>query len=959
MEKIQYIGETLLPGQLGQLGVLLGFVGALLSMIAYWFATQRRESTEFESWRNIGRYAFLTHGLGIFMVIGALLYAMINQLYEYQYVQAHVSEELPMKFIFSALWEGQEGSFLLWMFWHVLLGMVLLFNGKSWETSTLTVIAAIQAVLGTMLLGIYVGWGDEPAKFGSNPMLLLRQAIDAPIFAQADYVKLINGNGLNPALQNYWMTIHPPTLFLGFAATAVPFAFAIAGLWTRRHTEWLRPALPWALFCGSILGIGILMGSAWAYEALNFGGYWAWDPVENTSLVPWLLIIAGIHTNLVAKATGHSVRSSYIFYLLGFLLVVYSTFLTRSGVLGDTSVHAFTEMGLENQLVLFISVFTLSAFGLMIWRWRGIPNPKTEEATGSKEFWMFIGTLVLLFSAVLITGSTSLPVYNKVMQVFDPTYEGKVITEPVEHFNKYQLWIAVFIGIFSGFAQFLRFRENNWSKNAAHFAVHTGAALGIAAILTYATSRLIELPTWQYALLTFSGYFTIVSNVDYLLNYLRGNLKQAGSALSHIGFGLMLVGIMASGVNRKIISSNAFLMDGLIAGADEEMAKKNITLFRNVPTLMQDYMVTYVGDTLEHYTRTYTVNYQRKNRQGKVVEDFNLYPTILYDKSFTKIATSNPDTRHYWLKDVFTHISALPEVEQNFELKKQREEELKYKALEITRGQTQVLYDTLRVENQDTVFTRNFQISLESVSRNPLHHDYKPEPGDLAFSAKLRVKRSDDDSVYYANPAIVLRGQLIYTYPDQIDDLSCKFKINENGLEKIFVFDNQLQYETLNLRQGEEGQWQDLKVKFTGFNKVPEHPDYQRKEGDLAVGAMLDISAANGKVYHAEPIFLIRDQQPLSVKVDVPELDLHLRFPLLDPGKETIQLMLAKATASSTIPLEVATDALPANYIVLEAMEFPGINVFWLGSLLMMFGLGFSIWHRAGRRGSVETGTAL
>ncbi len=955
MEKIQYIGETLLPGQIGQMGVLLAFVGALLSMVAYWFATQRRESADYESWRNIGRYAFLTHGLGVFAVIGALIYAMINQLYEYQYVQAHVSDELPMKFIFSALWEGQEGSFLLWMFWHVLLGFVLLFNGKSWETSTLTVIAAIQAVLATMILGIYIGFGDEPAKFGSNPMLLLRQTIDAPIFAQADYLKLIKGNGLNPALQNYWMTIHPPTLFLGFASTAVPFAFAIAGLWTKRHVEWLKPALPWALFCGSILGIGILMGSAWAYEALNFGGYWAWDPVENTSLVPWLLIVAGVHTNLISKATGHSVRSSYIFYLLGFLLVVYSTFLTRSGVLGETSVHAFTEMGLENQLVLFISAFTLAGLGLMIWRWREIPHPKSEELTTSKEFWMFIGTLILLFSAVLITGSTSLPVYNKIMQVFNPAFQGKVITEPVTHFNKYQLWIAVFIGYFSGFAQFLRFRENNWSKNALRFAIHLGAGLGIAAVLTYLSSLLINLYTWQYTLLTFSAYFTIVSNLDYLITHLRGKLKIAGSAFSHIGFGLMIVGIMASGVNRKIISSNAFLMDGLIAGGDEELSKKNITLFRNVPTMMQDYLVTYKKDTLEHFTRTYTVNYQRKNKKGKVVEDFDLYPTILYDKSFTKIATSNPDTRHYVLKDVFTHISALPEVEQNFELKKQREEELKYKVLNLEQGRTQLLHDTLDVENQDTVFRRTFQISLESISRNPVHHEYKPEPGDLAFSTKLKIRRSDDDSVYYANPVILLRGQLIYTYPDQIDDLSTKFKISQDAIEKVFALENQLKYENLNLRQGDVGQWQDLKIRFTGFNKAPEHPDYSRKEGDLAVGAQLDITAPNGKTYHAEPIFLIRDQQPLNVKVEVPELGLHVRFPLLDPGKETIQLMLAKTTTPSNIPVEVATDALPSNYIVLEAMEFPGINIFWFGSLLMMFGLGFSIWNRMSTRRSGES----
>ena len=142
--------------------------------------------------------------------------------------------------------------------------------------------------------------------------------MDAPIFAKADYATVIKGQGLNPLLQNYWMTIHPPTLFLGFASTAVPFCYAVAGLWTGKHKEWLKPVLPWALFSGAILGTGILMGGAWAYEALSFGGYWAWDPVENMSLVPWLILIAGIHTNLISKNTG--IRSRVpIFFIYSLL----------------------------------------------------------------------------------------------------------------------------------------------------------------------------------------------------------------------------------------------------------------------------------------------------------------------------------------------------------------------------------------------------------------------------------------------------------------------------------------------------------------------------------------------------------------------------------------------------------------------------------------------------------------
>jgi cytochrome c-type biogenesis protein CcmF len=135
-------------------------------------------------------------------------------------------------------------------------------------------------------------------KAGSNPFMLLRNSgvlDNAPVFydmngaMRQDYLSLIkDGNDLNPLLQNYWMVIHPPVLFLGFASTVIPFAFAIGGLWTKRFTEWTKAALPWALFSAAVLGLGIMMGAAWAYESLNFGGYWAWDPVENASLVPWL-----------------------------------------------------------------------------------------------------------------------------------------------------------------------------------------------------------------------------------------------------------------------------------------------------------------------------------------------------------------------------------------------------------------------------------------------------------------------------------------------------------------------------------------------------------------------------------------------------------------------------------------------------------------------------------------------
>lgn len=957
MEEIQYIGEHLLPGKFGHLSIIMTFVAGLLACVAYFFATQRRVQDEYISWRNIGRVAFGIHGIGVFSIIGTIFYIMTQQYYEYQYVQAHVSEDLPFKYIFSAFWEGQEGSFLLWMFWHVVLGFVLIAKAGKWEAPVLSVLASIQVITASMILGLYIGWGDEPIRIGSNPLLLLRDVVQAPIFSSPDYVSLIKGNGLNPLLQNYWMTIHPPTLFLGFASTAIPFCYAVAGLWTKEHKAWLKPALPWALFSGAILGTGILMGGAWAYEALSFGGYWAWDPVENMSLVPWLVLIAGIHTNLVAKSTGYSIRSTYIFYMLTFLFIVYSTFLTRSGVLGDTSVHAFTEMGLEWQLIIFIVGYLSLSVGLLASRYKKIPAPEKEESIGSKEFWMFIGTLVLLFSALIITASTSLPVYNKIVQFFDPTFEGRVITDPIPHYNKYQLWIAIFIGLLSGIAQYLRFKEGNWKNHSRKFYLHSGIAFAISLGLTFLISTWIEIKAWQYWLLAFTAFFTVVTNLDYLFIFVRGNLKLAGSVFSHVGFGLMIIGILASGLNQRVISKNPFVMDGLIEGADDESLANNILLFKNSPLMMNGYEVTYLNDTLDVFTRTYRVNYKKRNEEGNVTEEFDLYPNILYDKTFTKVAASNPATKRYLAKDIFTHIASLPQVEMDMEFRQQQEDSLKYRLVILPENNIVTVVDTIPAEGTTPARIQNFQLQLQRIVRHASHPDYKPKEGDLALGMELMVKGPGEDSIFQVTPVIVLRGQLLYNYPVQINEISAKVRLNQDIFEQVFTAEEELSYEEFTLKQGEQIQYAGANISFNGFNKEPKHPAYVQQEGDIAVSAMINATRSDaGGSYTAEPVYFIRGNQPFNLKDEIAELGLHFRFTGIDPTTESISLMIGSAKEEVNGPqsysVELATNSLRSDYIVLEAIMFPGINFFWLGSLLMMIGMGFSMFIRMGRRNS-------
>ncbi|MCE3259375.1 MAG: cytochrome c biosis factor, partial [Bacteroidetes bacterium] len=534
--EIQNIGERLWAGHIGHAFVILSFVAALLSFLTYFLSAKNQD------FLKLARFSFNLHGFSVIGIAGTLFFMLFNHYFEYQYVYQHSNREMDMKYILSCFWEGQEGSFLLWTFWNIVLGWILKrqLKGGEWEAPVMTMFALVQVFLASMLLGIYV-FGH---KIGSNPFLLLREHPDfsnLPFLNIPNYLSKIDGRGLNPLLMNYWMTIHPPTLFLGFASTLVPFAFAIAALWNKQHQKWQVIALPWTYFGILVLGVGILMGGAWAYEALSFGGFWAWDPVENSSLVPWLVLVAAGHTMIINKNKGGSLFTTHFLAIGGFLMVLYSTFLTRSGVLGNASVHAFTDLGMTGQLVLYVLTFIFISVALLIEEslfkvsyivvsllllffavlygykkillmvWLGgsvivtgisyvkyFPKEKDEEELFSREFWMFLGALVLLLSGLIITYFTSIPVLNK---LFSTDYAPKKV--PV-----YNTWItpfAILLMILIGAALFLKFKKTDpktFLKRISYpfiLAVVFGLACTIP--LYFLNNTLVTWDTVSYALL--------------------------------------------------------------------------------------------------------------------------------------------------------------------------------------------------------------------------------------------------------------------------------------------------------------------------------------------------------------------------------------------------------------------------------------------------------------------------
>lgn len=749
---IQYIGEHLLPGKLGQFFVALAFGAALLSAIGYYFSTVR--DREDDSWRKIARWAFRVHSLAV-IGIGACLYFIIyNHYFEYHYAWAHSSTELPTHYIISCFWEGQEGSFLLWGFWQGVIGNILIWKARSWEDGVMTFVSLSQVFIASMLLGVEI----LGQRIGSSPFILLREAIQAPIFQRADYLTFItDGNGLNPLLQNYWMVIHPPTLFAGFATMVVPFAYALAGVWTRRYSEWVKPGLPWALASVMILGAGIIMGSFWAYEALSFGGFWAWDPVENASLLPWLLMIAAVHVLVVYKNTGHAYATALILSISGYILVLYASFLTRSGILGEASVHSFTDLGMSGQLVLYLLFFTALAAWLLVRHWKHFPITAKEEQTYSREFWLFIGTLVMVVSCFQILAFTSIPVWNALFgtDVAPPT-------DPISTYNKWQLPFAAVVAILSGLAQYLKYKRTDPKKFYAKLWKAFAVSIVLAAAFIYITEVYENL---AYVFLVLTCTFMVVSNADILLSVFQGKTKLAGAAVAHIGFGIMLIGALVAASQSKVISINT---QGFDYGEqmDAQSTRENILLIQGEPVQMGEYRVTYLSDSVAGPNTFFRVNYQRIDRKtGKVREEFDLYP---YGQANEKMRSflANPDTRHYLLHDIYTHVSLVPAKQEQHEDHPGHSEDEEY---------TNVFTRTLSLG--DTVQATPAVIQVNGLKRDVDLKNISLNEGDIAVALDLEVRSGDKQ--YSAAPVFLIKNNAIFDIADKIDDLGLKFRFTK------------------------------------------------------------------------------------------------------------------------------------------------------------------------------------
>ena len=305
-----------------------------------------------------------------------------------EYVAAYSSTTLPTIYKVSAFWAGQQGSFLLWLLIHAIIGAVLTFRRT--QAAVLGIYFLVQSILVLLVLA--------KTPFAEHP------------------AQVLEGVGLNPLLQDFWMAIHPPIIFVGYALLAVPFALSLGSLLTEAASQrWLEEARKWTLAAWAFLGAGIFIGGYWAYKVLGWGGYWGWDPVENSSLVPWILAAVLLHLINLARKKSAVLAQAHVAATFTYSLVIYGTFLTRSGILGDFSVHSFAGSNIGMAIALANALVLIGGLAIIFVKAKEFPQGELYKSYGEASFIILLSCLLLIFIATIVWIGMSMPLLTQLV----------------------------------------------------------------------------------------------------------------------------------------------------------------------------------------------------------------------------------------------------------------------------------------------------------------------------------------------------------------------------------------------------------------------------------------------------------------------------------------------------------------------------------------------------------------
>jgi cytochrome c-type biogenesis protein CcmF len=499
-------------------GTLAIWLAAALGVTAFVAALRWARGRE----ASAATFRLAYNGMTVVLAVATvfLMVAILAHDFRYDYVARYSSRDLPFLYLFSAFWGGQEGTFLLWALFSALMGYAL-FRKRSWEPAAVMA-CYVPTIL--FLIGLMV---DVPGlyKSGGNPF---RLALPVPP----------DGSGLNDLLQDPWMASHPPAVFVGYAALTIPGVLAFVALLKKQEERWLGAALRWSLFGFLSLGVGVVLGAFWAYKTLGWGGYWGWDPVENASLIPWIVSATLIHGLLVQRATGALRRTNLVLSLAAYWLVVYSTFLTRTGVLAKFSVHSF-EAGTSFWAVP-VNVEMLAALALVLaaGAWALVRRGRMAASpVDTKLAWPLVLLIVIAVmsgSALLVFWGTTFPLPSSLV--------GRPGTYDASWYNRWNLPLYVLLLGLLSVGPFLSWAgrpAKEWSKHLILPLI--AGAVGCATALALGFGGAGELA------LFFVAVAAMTANVVRLVLVAREKPLHTGAAIAHVGFALMFVGMVASG----------------------------------------------------------------------------------------------------------------------------------------------------------------------------------------------------------------------------------------------------------------------------------------------------------------------------------------------------------------------------------------------------------------------------
>jgi cytochrome c-type biogenesis protein CcmF len=530
--------------------LILAFILSGYAIAASWVGNKQHKDV----WINSGRAAALLMFPVLSLSALFLVILITNGNYEVQYVYLVSSEATPFYLKLAALWGGQSGSLLFWTWMLSFFGFTVMLLKWDRDRDFLPWIVILLAIILAFFVGLIVIFENPFLRFWQMP----GGAQVISMFKPGAGVLLSpsNGRGLNPLLRHPGMVFHPPALYLGFTAFVIPYVFGIASLILgRRDDRWIKISRPWTILAWLFLSSGLLLGSRWAYDVLGWGGYWSWDPVENAAFMPWLLGTAFLHGIMVQEKLKLFKRWNMILILLTFSMVVYGTFLTRSGVL--SSVHAFAESSIGPAFFAFITLMFVGSLALVFLRWGVL------EAEGGL-YSVFSRESLFLFNTVILYGLFFVVFLGVNFPLLSELFTGQKMTVGPAWYKQTTGPLFSVLLFLMAVAPLSSWGYSTWKTMLKAVRIPLIFSLLIAGYVYFAGFRAwpAVLGYWLVSLCLLILFFDFINAYfsrrkhhqesvgSTLVHLLRGNRRRYGGILIHISVALMCIGILGIELNQ-------------------------------------------------------------------------------------------------------------------------------------------------------------------------------------------------------------------------------------------------------------------------------------------------------------------------------------------------------------------------------------------------------------------------